>query len=589
MLKNNKGFLAALIVNKHDNKIINLLDCVEKLVEDLELFKKYPQLYQEYNKFKEIDLTKEYFEKVSNYNKLKEISDLTKEYFDYEDLIYNICNGKVDLENIDELKNIIKEAEDSSNKRRIKTILSEYFYSFNTKNRQTIEDFLSSHKEILNSFFYKDFKKERYFSISHNEEIIKYIKLLSRKGYVLDNIFKDIKDDFSSIEILKSRIYEEIKKYLKKERIEEICKEYSNLKDNKIVKNFLSAHEEILNSFFDKDDIEYISIEKNQNILLYIDLLVYKGCDVTVIFKDVNSIEDLNLKIKSDYRNIVNEVQIEKIYKKFSNPKDQTKIKDFLLSHEKILDIFFTEIDEEKHYTIEEFIEVVKNGFNLYDVFKDAKSKEDFSNKLSLEIKRLKISTIYASHPNLKDNQKIKDFLSSHEKILDDFFSTITGKRGINKVSEILEKITQLVIIDYNLDNIIKAEDNLQDLKRKLDSEKEEDIEEHRFQWIFQTSKLNIPDKIKDEIKNKIKEIEKYDIQVFNSLLTHMDSVNKEAFSEEIKQAIKEKMINIFLMLKDLKMRYSNDEASNIEYIASENHYLVFRILLKEYFNSKIT
>ena len=71
-----------------------------------------------------------------------------------------------------------------------------------------------------------------------------------------------------------------------------------------------------------------------------------------------------------------------------------------------------------------------------------------------------------------------------------------------------------------------------------------------RFQWIFQTSKLNIPDKIKDEIKNKIKEIEKYDnIQVFNSLLTHMDSVNKEAFSEEIKQAIKEKMINIFFIL----------------------------------------
>ena len=106
-----------------------------------------------------------------------------------------------------------------------------------------------------------------------------------------------------------------------------------------------------------------------------------------------------------------------------------------------------------------------------------------------------------------------------------------------------------------------------------------------KFQWIFQTSKLNIPDKIKDEIKNKIKEIEKYDIQVFNSLLTHMDSVNKEAFSEEIKQAIKEKMINIFLMLKDLKMRYSNTEASNIKYIASENHYLVFRILLDEYFN----
>ena len=157
---NNSKLLNDIIKNENNDKIINLLDCVEK--QNVE------------NKF---------FQIVSNYEQLQEVSDLTKSYFKYN--IDNICEGVTT--DISYSKFNIEEEEQRINKNRINKIFSKYLTLKNSNDKSTIEKFFMLHEEILNSFF------DEQDNIT-NEEILKKLAKAVKLNCSLDDIFDGIED-----------------------------------------------------------------------------------------------------------------------------------------------------------------------------------------------------------------------------------------------------------------------------------------------------------------------------------------------------------------------------------------------------------
>ena len=183
-----------------------------------------------------------FFKNVSSYWDLASISDMLK------DDVGDYLNRR---KNIEGLNLAIKQTKISS---IIKSIMYFTGYSIGNEKINKIRDFLSSHEEILNSFFNEDGQIK-----NEGILILKKMVRLVKIHYNLDNIFKDIK----TFEDLQSKLYEEEKEEEKENKIaflmsfefplffnhEEIDKEDFKSSFKKI-RDFLSSHEEILNSFF---------------------------------------------------------------------------------------------------------------------------------------------------------------------------------------------------------------------------------------------------------------------------------------------------------------------------------------------------
>ena len=184
---------------------------------------------------------------------------------------------------------------------------------------------------------------------------------------------------------------------------------------------------------------------------------------------------------------------------------------------------------------------------NVFNKLKDIKELEKILND---RIERVK--EIYQKYPIFTGNEKIKNYLSLHRKIFFDKNDNIIDEK-------ILDELNQAVNSNNNLDNIFKDVENLKNLQLNL---------------LIEREKLNISEDIKGKIRNITEER-------LNYLLEKIEQVDTTNFTEDIKKAIKEKIINIFLMLNDL----------DIKKFADENNLLVFRvfrILVDENFNERI-